>query len=357
MSRPVTFVVVGLGSVSKSWLRVFTTSEDAEPVAFVDPDSSRFTILDDAYKSVDPDAVLILTPPQYHARYEIEAMENLNHVIVEKPFCTEVNDLRHVLQKKRYLRDELDEDLTCVVNQQYRYMEPVEAMKQALWSGKVGKPGFAVSVFNEPDYPFNLWWRQQHQDISFANWYVHHIDTMRYLLGGDPERPAARPIEVSARLFRVPWSKITGESSIFMRVLFDNGVEWSYNASQEGRGEGSPGLSEFTIHCSEGTIEHPRHGGPVAWTGGRKNPVKEPIDQDYEAMGFDLPPDKDHTMALFVDAVRTGKPDPRLTTFEDNKWTIAIMFCARQSMLEGRTVNVTDYMTRVAGPFFDEKDT
>ncbi len=369
MADPVTFVVVGLGGISDSWLRVFTQTEDAEPVAFVDPDNSKFeklknygeyyelpkfNRLEDAYAEVESEATLVLTPPQYHARYLIEAMENLNHVITEKPFCTETNELRHILERKQKIQEETGEELVTVVNQQYRFMERIEAIKNALWSGKIGEPGFVVSQFNEPDYHFNRWWRQQHQDISFANWYIHHIDTMRYILGKDPARPAARPVEVYSKLFRVPWTKIIGESSIFLQVKFDNGVQWSYNASQEARGIPSPGQSEFIIHCSNGTIENPRIGNPILTIGGGKDPQQETIGQDFGDVGYKYPPSWDHTMALFVDAVRTGKPNPRLTVFDDNKWTVAIMFCARESMRTGRAINVHDYMSKVVGPYFNE---
>ncbi|MHA1733883.1 MAG: Gfo/Idh/MocA family protein [Promethearchaeota archaeon] len=368
MADPVTFVVVGLGGISDSWLRVFNMSEDAEPVAFVDPDKSKFeklkqwgdfaekptfNRLEDAYAEVESDATLVLTPPQYHARYLIEAMENLNHVITEKPFCTETNQLRHVLQRYRDIREETGEELVCVVNQQYRFMPRIEAIKKTLWSGEIGEPGFVVSLFNEPDYHFNRWWRQQHQDISFANWYIHHIDTMRYILGSDPESPAAKPVEVYARMFRVPWTKIVGESSIFLQVTFDNGVQWSYNASQEARGKPSPGQSEFIIHCSKGTIENPREGNPILTRGGGKDAPQEVIGKDFGDVGYKYPPSWDHTMALFVEAVRNeGKADPRLTLFDDNKWTIAIMFCARQSMVTGKPVDVREYMSRVVGPYF-----
>lgn len=367
---PVTFVVCGLGGISEHWLRVFSETSDAAPVAFVDPDRSkfeklkewgdfaelpRFVQLEDAYKEVDAEATLILTPPQYHARYMIEAMENLHHVLSEKPFCTETNQLRHVLARYRHVTEETGENLVVVVNQQYRYMDRIEEIKKVLWSGRIGRPGFVVSVFNEPDYHFNLWWRQQHQDISFANWFIHHIDTMRYILGEDPNSPAAKPVEVYARPFRVPWTKIVGESSLFMQVLFDNGVYWSYNASQEARGHPSPGQSEFIIHCEKGTIENPRRGNPVLTVGGGARAQDETIGEDYGDVDFKYPPSWDRTMALFVDAVRNdGKAQPKLTTIEDNKWTIAIMFAARESMYRRRPVDVKEFMTRVVGPYFDD---
>ena len=356
------WIVCGLGNISNEWLRVFRMSEDAVPVAFVDPDEAAwaklkdwglgdalsegkvFHQLEDAYKTVESDGTLILTPPQYHARYLIEAIENLQHVITEKPFCTETNELRHIMSKYREIAK--PNNLICVVNQQYRFMERIEAIKTALNSGRIGNPGFVVSHFNEPDYHFNLWWRQQHQDISFANWFIHHIDTMRYILGGTPEG-AAIPKTVYANLFHLPYSKIIGESSLFLQVEFENGVMWSYDASQEARGKGSPGQSEFTIHCSNGTIENPREGNPMMYIGGTMagDAVPEPIaDKDFEDIGFKYPPSWDHTMALTVESIRAGKPNPRLTTFDDNLFSIGIMFCARESARTGRKINFKKYI-------------
>ncbi len=360
--QPIRWIVCGLGNISNSWLRVLSMSEDAKPVAFVDPDKNAwaklkdwgfgdaikdgkvFYQLEDAYKAVEADGTLILTPPQYHARYIIEAIENLQHVITEKPFCTETNQLRHIFAK--YKEIALENNLICVVNQQYRYMERIEAIKTALRSGKIGKPGFVVSHFNEPDYHFNLWWRQQQQDISFANWFIHHIDTMRYILGPSPEK-ATIPKYVYANLFRLPWTKITGESSIFLQVEFENGVQWSYDASQEARGKGSPGQSEFIIHCQNGTIENPREGNPVMYIGGAGGDNAKPetiAEKDFEDIGFKYPPSWDHTMALAVESIRSGKVHPRLTNFEDNLFSIGIMFCARQSAMTGRKVDFRKFI-------------
>lgn len=367
--EPITFIMCGLGGIADSWLKVFSEqTEDAVPVAFVDPDKSKwnklekygygdavaegkcFVRLEDAYMEVESEGTLILTPPQYHARYIIEAIENLQHVITEKPFCTETNQLRHILGK--YEEIAKPEDVVCVVNQQYRYMPRIEAIWQALWGGEIGQPGFVVSQFNEPDYHFNRWWRQQHQDISFANWYIHHIDTMRYMLGEN--HVPAKPVRVYANLFRVPWTKIIGESSIFLQVEFDNGVQWAYNASQEARGIGDPGQTSFIIHCEKGTIENPREGNPVMYKGKGSRAEKVVLgDENYDDIGLKYPTSWDVTLALAVDAIRSGTADSRLTTFDDNKWTVAIMFCARESQRTGKPVDVQEYMTRVCGPYFE----
>nr|MDO8117519.1 Gfo/Idh/MocA family oxidoreductase [Candidatus Sigynarchaeota archaeon] len=230
------FIICGMGHIYDNWMpsfkdqsKMFGTERRVDIAAFVDPDKTTWTKpakygfgdkpcfvrLEDAFKEIECDAVLVLTPPQYHARFIWEALQNLNHVLTEKPFLTENNQLKHIMGQFDFIKEN---DLLCVVNQQYRWAPRIQAVRKAIDEGAIGQIGYVISYFNEADYHFNLWWRQLHQDISAFNWFVHHYDTMRYMLQN------RKPVEVYAKLFKVPYSKIIGESSVFLQVTFEDGI-------------------------------------------------------------------------------------------------------------------------------------
>ncbi|MHA1793378.1 MAG: Gfo/Idh/MocA family protein [Promethearchaeota archaeon] len=348
------FVICGLGHISDNWLpsfqdqsRMFGDKKRVDIVAFVDPDQTTwkkaekygfgdrpcFTRLEDAFKKVESDVVLNLTPPQYHLRYIWESLYECNHVLTEKPFVVNNNQLKQVRGLFSLIEEE---ELLCVVNQQYRWADRIGYIRKAIDDGEIGDVGFVVSYFNEPDYHFNRWWRQLHQDISAFNWFVHHYDTMRYILHN------RKPVEVSAKLIRVPYSKIVGESTAFINVTFEDGIEWNYVGSQEGRGWKTPGQSMFTIHGSKGMIENPRDGPPVLY-----DSKGEPHQLGPDLGDAHAPyPDYWHvTLKKFVESLDAGKPiDEDLTTFEDNLWTILIPLCARESSRLKKRINVNDFL-------------
>lgn len=349
------FVICGLGHISDNWLPSFQDqskifgegNKRCDIVAFVDPDKTTwekakkygfddvpcFDRLEDAYQKVDSDATLILTPPQYHARYIWEAMFEVNHVLTEKPFVTSINQLKHM---KGHFNLIEEEELICVVNQQYRWAPRIAAIRKAIDEGKIGQVGFVTSYFNEPDYHFNRWWRKLHEDISAFNWFVHHYDTMRYILHN------RKPMEVYAKLIRVPYSKIIGESTIMLNVSFEDGIEWSYNGSQEGRGWKTPGQSMFCIHGSDGMIENPRDGPPMLYN---KKGEGEPLMPDPGDAHAPYPDYWHVTLKKFVESIDAGKPiDEDLTTFKDNMWTIAIPLCARDSSRLKKVIDVRAFI-------------
>jgi predicted dehydrogenase len=368
MGKKIKFLMVGCGGIANAWFRVFQQyKEEIELVAVADPIPSAFNKLK-AYgygdvptfsdmslafaEGIDIDAALILTPPQYHPRYLREAIYNGCHVITEKSFFVDMNQLRAMKEAMKFAKEE---NLVCVVNQQYRFIPRILDVRKAIEENKIGQIGFVVSNFCQNRYHFNAWWRSEHEDISQLNWFIHHYDTMRAILGKNP-------VSVRAKLFRVPWSKIYGESSIFLDVTFEDNIHWSYTGTQEGVGAyEDSGQTTFTIYGSKGCIRNTKELPPQLWLE-KGNPHKpevsdlgplRPEDQidtdssktDGADTGPKYPPGWETTMRYFIDAVKSDNEKPHPTRFEDNLYTIAIAMCARESMRRnGAEVNVKEYM-------------
>jgi len=309
-------------------------------------ETKKFADLSLAYKDEKPDITIITCPPQLHARYIAEAIHNDSHVITEKPFLVDYNQYRHM----RKIADLADEKkLVAAVNQQYRWNETIASVRAAVEKKIIGEIDFVVTNFAQNRYHFREWWRSQHEDMSQYNWYIHHYDTIRYML-------CKNPLEVRAKLHRARWSKIHGESTIFLNVTFEDGIEWSYTATQEAIAAPTlPNHGSFIMYGSKGTIRHLKNTPPRAFIeegtqAGRfksinlKSLLKEDIKYETEKFGEGTwESGWDTSLSFLIESIETGKPYP--TSLRDNFWTIAIPLCARESHRRGCIpIDVKEYM-------------
>lgn len=102
--------VVGCGKMGQHHIKAIGTLGNAEIVAVVDPvigegqltievptTAQRFSDTASMFKSVNPDVVHIVTPPETHAKLAMMCLENGAHVYVEKPFALNSTDAKTVL--------------------------------------------------------------------------------------------------------------------------------------------------------------------------------------------------------------------------------------------------------------------
>lgn len=351
-------ILNGCGGIANAWLNTLSEVDKEQPglieiVAACDPIPQQFKKLEEfpvskgkdiptfsdvalAYKEIDSDITLVLTPPQLHTRYAEEAVMNLNHVVSEKPLLIDMNQVRHI---KKIIELAEENEIMLVANQQYRWMPRIQAIRKAVKDKVVGQIEFVISRFIQNRYHFNDWWRSQHHDMSQLNWWIHEYDSMRAMLDANPET-------VRAKLFTPSWSKVYGESGIFLHVTFDNGVEWSFNACQEGvAAYADSGHTSFEMFGKKGTIRNNREGSPKAYV---EIPTKEPKEIDLGGAipnenELKYPPGWKTTFLKAIEAIESGEKHE--TCYADNLWTMAIAMCARESHQRGGCpVDVKEYM-------------
>lgn len=127
----------------------------------------------------DVDAIVLATPVYMHAPLAIEAMQAGKHVLVEKPLAAGVKEASRMV-------DEADrQKRVLMVGHTFEYNPAVEAMKQIIASGELGKiyyiNGTRVNLgLFQPD--INVLW-----DLA-----PHDVSILLYTLGMDPEMASAR---------------------------------------------------------------------------------------------------------------------------------------------------------------------
>ena len=135
--------------------------------------------------------------------------------------------------------------MITTINQQFRWNPRIQTIHEAVQNDQISNIYLVNSKFNQNNYHFKKWWREQHGYIRLFNWYVHIIGTKRFYL-------KQNPVSVSANFVRPPHSKIVGYSSLIMDVEFEKGTFWYLTANQENvAGHTTSGHSDFLMH---GTI-------------------------------------------------------------------------------------------------------
>src|SRR5689334_7745864 len=140
---------VGMGGWGRNWLqRVLRKSNEFEVVAWVETipevlqraaqefslaEGSTFSDLAEALAKVECDAVLVTASLPGHIPTVLTALKAGKHVLVEKPFAPTIAEARAAVE----LAEELGR--TLMVSQNYRFFPAIQATRELLRSGELGK--------------------------------------------------------------------------------------------------------------------------------------------------------------------------------------------------------------------------
>ncbi|MCP4762219.1 MAG: Gfo/Idh/MocA family oxidoreductase [archaeon] len=350
MEKKITFALCGCGHIAPRWLDVFSENEEAELIAVADPDNQAFEKLDKynfkdliKYSTIEqaldeqkPDALVIATPPQLHAKYILEAISRDIHVLVEKPMCVTIEELKNIYSAIQ--KAEKNKVITAV-NQQYRWNPRIQAIKKAVDDNLLGDIFLINSKFSQNNYNFNTWWRRELEYISLFNWYVHHIDTMRYYI-------SQKPIKVWAKFIRPPHSRIAGYSSMILNVTFEKGVEWNFTASQESvAGYTDSGHTTFSMYGTKGTLLNTKNDAPFLYSfdGTEKELGENIANLDNESK---YPPGWGDSVDRFIYSIHNNIEHP--TSMKDNIWTMSILFAAIKSFESKKIVSINEILENIS---------
>lgn len=151
-------LVVGAGSIGERHLRCFLSTNrvrasfcEVNPVlrktiAERYPAAKAFEDFEAALKE-QPDVVVICTPAQLHIPLAITAAKRGIHLLIEKPLSTKLDEIDALK------REVAEQKLTASVAYVYRAHPALGAMRDAILSGRFGKPVQIVGMFGQ-NFPF-----------------------------------------------------------------------------------------------------------------------------------------------------------------------------------------------------------
>jgi predicted dehydrogenase len=129
----------------------------------------------------DIDVICVCTPSGLHAEMGINALQAGKHAIVEKPMAMTLADADAML----IAAQNNNRSLTIVL--QNRYNSPMQAAKQAIQQGRLGKLvlGNATVRWYRPQSYYDDGWHGTRalDGGALMNQSIHHIDALQWLMG------------------------------------------------------------------------------------------------------------------------------------------------------------------------------
>jgi len=187
--------IVGHGKAAELFAQILADNKQVDFVAVCGRDIARakgfaarhgLAAFDDVSRMVESeriDVVVVATPHPSHASVANAAMRAGSHVLVEKPMATTVADCDRMLEAASRA------GVTLGVVSQRRFYAPVQRVKRAIESGKIGTPalvtltllGWRDKEYYESD-PWRGTWSGEGGGV-LVNQAVHHLDLLLWLFG------------------------------------------------------------------------------------------------------------------------------------------------------------------------------
>ncbi|MDE2949395.1 MAG: Gfo/Idh/MocA family oxidoreductase [Chloroflexota bacterium] len=336
-------IQVGIGGMGETWLRAVQRSAEVDYAGFVeindaiarqqaaaynlDP-ATIFTSLPAALEKLDADAIIDVTPPQFHRANSTLALEAGLPVLSEKPLAGALEDAQAIVDKAR------ETGLSHMVAQNYRYRPVTQTIKSLLETGELGAVGAVHAEFFKG--PHFGGFREEMPHPLIIDMAIHHFDMMRYFLGSDVQ-------EISARSWNPPWSWFKGDASAAASMRFENGVFASYSASWCSQALPTSWNADWRFDCEKGVmlvkddvvtvqdlLRVTDSRGALANAHGERRVI--PL-LEMEREG------QDYLLREFFAAVTKGKPVA--TSAQDNIRTIEFVFGVVQACDSGETVKLS----------------
>jgi predicted dehydrogenase len=338
---------VGVGVRGTHWVGFVKEHPDVVSVACVDvsgealdrirqsfgeDDCPCFTDLEEAFRSVQADAVLIATPSMLHAEHALTALDAGYAVLTEKPFALTVEEGRRVLARAREVGKPV------VVAENYRFWPAERTIRKLVRDGALGKikrvilkdlrdqsSGSEPPWFSQVEYP-------QLQEIA-----IHHFDSLRGFFD-------CNPLNITTRVWNPAKSDYEKNACTEAKIEMEGGISVEYFGTLLA----SRYWFTLKIQGEKGTVWSNRK---YIFFRRRRGLLYRPVKHVEVPLGDGAKYPRGGTTALiesFRDAVLHGRAAE--TRGEDNIWSVAMVEAGKTSDREGRSVSLSELMGADARP-------
>ncbi len=331
------FIQIGVGGFGKGWVQRLTNNSSVEVVALVDVNQTALTAarkvgnygkdicfskLNEALKKVKADALVCVTPPEYHKQCVVQAMKAGLDVITEKPMADNLASCMSILRASR------NTGQTCVVSQNYRYRPETWTLARLVESGRIGDIG-QVKIDFYMGHDFGGGFRHEMRDPLLIDMAIHHFDLVRFVTG-------LNAMSVRGETWNPAWSNYKGDSSSSLVFEMENNVRVVYNASWSSKGQFCSADGNWLIEGSKGSISY--ENGKISL---RKVPKLYKVNRTdtFRAKGPENTM-QDFVLNDFIFSVKSGKRPQ--TDVYDNIHSVAMVFAAVKAVRTGKRVPVLD---------------
>jgi predicted dehydrogenase len=331
------FIQIGVGGFGKGWVQRLTDNPSVELVALVDVNQTNLTAarkvgnygkeicfsrLNEALKNIKADALVCVTPPEYHKQCVVPAMKAGLDVITEKPMSSNLPSCLSIMKTSRSTGQ------TCVVSQNYRYKPETWTLARLVESGRIGKIG-QVKIDFYMGHDFGGGFRHEMEHPLLIDMAIHHFDLVRFVTG-------LNALSVRGESWNPAWSNYKGDSSSSLVFEMENDARVVYNASWCAKGQFSNWDGNWHIEGSKGTISY--ENGKISLYEVPKL-YKVEKTKTVAAKG---PKNTAQAFVLndFICSVKDGRR-PQTDVF-DNIHSIAMVFAAVKAVGTGKRIPILD---------------
>ena len=312
-------IQVGIGGMGNAWLAAVLDAPNVEYAGFVEIndaiaaeqvkryglDASKvFHSLPEALPAVQADAVINVTPPQFHKDVSITALEAGLPVLSEKPLADTFDSALAIVEKANAT------GLLHMVAQNRRYMVGPQTLKHALSASVAFFRGPHFGGFRE-EMPYPL-------IIDMA---IHHFDLMRFFMESDP-------VSVYGRSWNPPWSWYKGDASAAVTLEFAGNKFINYTGSWCSQGREMSWNAEWRFECANGIVTMQGDDEVYIQLLGQEPVLVEPVKMAHQSQAY--------LLQEFVCALSGG--ESAVTTCQDNLKSLAIVFDVVKSFETGHAV-------------------
>ncbi len=329
------FIQVGVGGFGRGWVQKLTDNPSVEVVALVDVNQTAltaarkvgnygkeicFSTLNEALKSVNADALVCVTPPEYHKQCVVQAMKAGLDVIIEKPMSDNLANCMSILKTSR------NTGRTCAVSQNYRYRPETWTLARLIESRRIGDIG-QVKIDFYMGHDFGGGFRHEMDYPLLVDMAIHHFDLVRFVTG-------LNAVSVRGEAWNPAWSNYKGDCSSSLVFVMENGARVVYNASWCAKGQFCSWDGIWQIEGTEGSISYEDS----------KITVYD-VQKGYKVNGTETvsaegPENSGQVFVLndFISSVKRGTR-PYTDVF-DNIHSVAMVFAAVKAVRTGKRIPV-----------------
>ena len=332
---------VGLGGWGRDWAwHVNPGVPEVDVVGYVDPDPASlallgrrlpaarersFASLGEAIATTRPEALLVTAGRPNHAGLVAAGIEAGVHVLVEKPFVSDLPTAESLVAAAR------DRNVVLMVSQNYRFFPAVRLVAELVASGSLGAL-YQVAIDFRRDSPLRRAGPARHHSDDqplLVDMAVHHFDLLRMLLQHEPDT-------ISCRAWNPAWSPFIGPSVAHAAITF-GGAQVSYRGSWLSGGPATPWAGEWRMEFERGNVFWTSRGdrGTLADRVVLRERGKRPRQVSLPAVSRI---DRWGTLTEFATAIREQR-EPE-TSGRDNLGTIAFMRAAVESAKQDVPIEV-----------------
>lgn len=329
-------VLVGAGSMGRTWARTISANREVELVGWVDVLVDRvvegieelhlgslgLSAEDDLEATLDrtrPDFVVDVSVPEAHHAVTKACLERKVAVLGEKPMAATLDEARDLVG--------LSETTSTLfaVSQNRRYNPGLAAFRGLLTDDLGGVGQLNAEFYRAPHFGG---FRDEMDSPLLVDMAIHTFDAARYLTGADP-------LSVSCSEFNPSWSWYQGAASAVADFELTGGVRFSYQGSWCAAGHETSWESSWRAVGTRGSATWDGCGNPIAEVLPGRNGAQRRIESGPAVIAGD---GIAGSLADFVNALRSDQPP--MGECHDNIKSLAMVTAALESSRTGRRAQV-----------------